>query len=166
VPDAGGEGEESGGYPGVDACHGPSAVVFEAELAFEGVENGFDPLPDAAEFAESRFLVLAVRADQVRVEVLGDEPFEVAAGETFVPEDDLPGADEVVVVFDQGLGDLAFTDLRISSSGALRSAVGMENLAASPPPLGCLVLSEALNQTWCVCFGRPRSVYGAGEPVD
>ena len=84
MPDAGGEGQESGGDAGVDAGQGPPAVVFEGELAFEGVEDGLDPLPDTAEFAETGFLVLAVRADQVSAEVLGDEPFEVAAGEAFV----------------------------------------------------------------------------------
>ena len=31
VPDAGGEGEESGGDAGVDACDGASAVVFECD---------------------------------------------------------------------------------------------------------------------------------------
>lgn len=70
MPDAGGESEESGGYPGVDAGHDPR----ETELTFEDVEDGFDPLSDAAEFAEGWFLVLAVWADQVRAQVLGDEP--------------------------------------------------------------------------------------------
>lgn len=46
VPDSGGECEEFGGDAGVDAFDGSSAVVFEAELAFEGVEDGFDPLAD------------------------------------------------------------------------------------------------------------------------
>ncbi len=65
-------------------------MLFEAELAFEGVEDGLDPLSDAPEPAEAGLLVFAVGADQRCAEVLGDEPFEVAAGEAFVTEDDLP----------------------------------------------------------------------------
>lgn len=37
---------------GVYAGQGSSAVVFQSEWAFEGVKNEFDPLSDAAEFAE------------------------------------------------------------------------------------------------------------------
>ena len=88
VPDAGGECEESGLDSGIDSGEGPSAVLFKGELAFEGVEDGFDPLPDAAEVPEAGLLVFAVRADQVRAEGLGDEPFELPAGEAFVAQDE------------------------------------------------------------------------------
>ena len=56
-------------------------MVFEPELALEAVEDGLDPLADAAELPEPGFFVLAVRPHQVGTEVLGDEPLEVPAGE-------------------------------------------------------------------------------------
>lgn len=49
VPDSGGQGQEFGSEAGVDSGQGPTAVGFEAELAFEGVEDRFDPLPDLAQ---------------------------------------------------------------------------------------------------------------------
>lgn len=88
-------------------------MVFKAELALEGVEDGLDPLADAAELPEPGFLVLAVRPHQVGAEVLGDEPLKVQSGETLVGKDELPVADQVVVVVQQGLGDFAFPELGI-----------------------------------------------------
>jgi len=44
VPDGGGEGEDALPDPGDDACFGASAVLFEVELAFEGVVDRFDDL--------------------------------------------------------------------------------------------------------------------------
>ena len=52
VPDGGGEGEQAGGDAGVDPGQGAAAVLLEGELAFEGVEDGLDPLPAAGEAAE------------------------------------------------------------------------------------------------------------------
>ena len=99
-------------------------MIFEAELALEGVEDGFDPLPDAAESAEAGFLALAVRADQRRAQILGDERFEFPPGEALVTEDELSFADEVVVVLKERLGDLAFTDFRVRQAPDDRHAVG------------------------------------------
>lgn len=44
---------------------GASAALLEGELAFEGVEDGFDPLPDPAEFADAWLPVLPVGSDKV-----------------------------------------------------------------------------------------------------
>ena len=44
--DAGGEGEQSQGDPGVEVAEGACAVAFEAEWVFECEEDRFDPLPD------------------------------------------------------------------------------------------------------------------------
>ena len=52
---------------GVDTGEGSSAVAFEAGVAFQGVEDGFDPLADAADVPEPWFLVFAVGSDQVMV---------------------------------------------------------------------------------------------------
>ena len=107
MPDRGGEGEEAGGDAGVDAGQSAAAVLLEGELAFEGVEDCLDPLPLAGELPEPGCLVFAVGADQVRSQLAGDELLEVFPGEALVAEDDLPAADQLVVAFQQGAGDLA-----------------------------------------------------------
>jgi len=81
VPDGGGECEQAGGDAGVDAGQGAAAVVFEGELALEGVDDGLDPLALPGELPEPGGLVLAVGADQVRAELAGDEGLEVPSGE-------------------------------------------------------------------------------------
>lgn len=91
VPDRGGEGEESRGDAGVDAGDGSAAVFFEGELAFQRVEHGLDPLPDAAELPEPRRLVLAVGAEQMRAEVVGDEGLELSSGKPLSPMITCPG---------------------------------------------------------------------------
>ncbi|KQR65407.1 hypothetical protein ASF98_09810 [Arthrobacter sp. Leaf337] len=68
-------------------------------------------MPDAAGFAEAWLFVLVVRSDEVCAEVCCDEPFKVLAGEAFIAQDDLPGSDEVMVLFQKGLGGLAFADI-------------------------------------------------------
>jgi hypothetical protein len=44
VPDAGGEGEESLASAGENSGWGSATVLFEAEPALEGVDDGRDPL--------------------------------------------------------------------------------------------------------------------------
>jgi hypothetical protein len=53
----------------------------------------------------------------VCLEVVADECFEVAPGEALVPEDDLPLLDQVVITFEQGLGNFAFTQPGVGQSG-------------------------------------------------
>ena len=91
-------------------------MFFEAELTFEGVEDRLYPLPDPSDLAEPAGFVLAVRTDQVRAEVVGDERFEVFAGEALVSDDDLVGVDQVVVAFEERLGDFAFADLGVGEA--------------------------------------------------
>src|SRR3954464_9540976 len=45
VPDRGGQGEDALQDPDGDAGDGPAAVLFEIELAFEGLVDRFDALP-------------------------------------------------------------------------------------------------------------------------
>jgi hypothetical protein len=71
-------------------------VVFEVELAFEGLVDRLDPLADSAEVAVAVGLVFAVRTEQGRP--MASVIFELRAGESLVGEQDLPGTDEVVVV--------------------------------------------------------------------
>jgi hypothetical protein len=51
VPDAGSHREEALADAGVDTMPGPGAVLFEGELAFQGIEDCFDPLPQAQQAA-------------------------------------------------------------------------------------------------------------------
>src|SRR5215475_16135566 len=84
VPDAGGHGQQPLGDAGVEALGGPAAVAFEVELAFEGVVDRLDPLPDPASRPMSWRLVAPVRADQVQEEPGGDQVFELPPGEPLV----------------------------------------------------------------------------------
>jgi hypothetical protein len=102
-------GEQAGGDADVDAGEGFSAVVFEGELAFEGVDC-LDPLAAPAELPEPGRLVFAGGADQVCTQLAGDERLEVPAGETLVPDDHLSGPDQAVAAFEECLGDLALAE--------------------------------------------------------
>jgi hypothetical protein len=53
--------------------------------------------------------VFAVRADQRRALILGDESFEFPPGEALVTEDDLSFPDELVVVLKERLGGFTCT---------------------------------------------------------
>ena len=79
VPDGGGHGQQPLGDAGVDARGGAAAVAFEVELAFEGVVDRFDPLPDPADGPVAGCLVAAVRADQVQPDPVGDQVLELPA---------------------------------------------------------------------------------------
>src|SRR5690349_20312865 len=79
VPDGGGQGEQPLGDAGEDAVRGAPAVAFEAELAFEGVVDRFDPLPASAQVAVPVRLVAAVGAQQVHAQG-GDLPFDLPPG--------------------------------------------------------------------------------------
>ncbi|MFD9514946.1 hypothetical protein ACFWB6_52335 [Streptomyces mirabilis] len=51
VPDRGGHREDALGDADCDALEGPAAVLFQVELAFEGVVDRLDELPDRLEEA-------------------------------------------------------------------------------------------------------------------
>jgi hypothetical protein len=61
------------------ALQGVGAVVFERELALDGVDDRLDPLADLAERAVAVGFVFAVGAQQPAAEA-GDELFEVGPG--------------------------------------------------------------------------------------
>ena len=75
----------------------------------------FDPLAHAAEVAVAVGLVLAVRAQQAQRHLLG-ELLELFAGEALVGQQDLPVADEVVVVIEQRGQNLSFADLGVGQA--------------------------------------------------
>jgi hypothetical protein len=92
VPDAGGgQGEQPLGDAGVEAPGGAAAMAFQVELAFEGVVDRFDPLPDPAGRGVAGCLVAAVRADELHPEAVAGQGFEVPAGQALSPIRMSPG---------------------------------------------------------------------------
>ena len=84
--DAGGEGEQSQGDPGVEVAEGACAVAFEAEQVFECEEDRFDPLPDDRDAWPCLRLVFACWPGDRRAEG-GDGGCEFSAGVAFVADD-------------------------------------------------------------------------------
>ena len=85
-------GEQSLADADDDPGGGMSAVLFEVELAFEGVVDGLDGLPERFEESGARALgfVLAGRSEQAQPG-LGERGFEVAAEVVLVRDQCLPG---------------------------------------------------------------------------
>src|SRR6516225_7817558 len=77
VPDAGGPGQQPLGGAGIDALGGAAAVAFQVELAFEGVVDRLDPLPDPADGPVAGCLIAAVRADQAQPVAGADQVLEL-----------------------------------------------------------------------------------------
>jgi hypothetical protein len=92
VPDGGGHGQDALADADGDALEGPSAVGFEVELAFEGVVDRFDQLPDRFEqrLAVAGDLILA-GGPQQRDAPGGQVSFGLAAGEALVGDQDQAG---------------------------------------------------------------------------
>src|SRR5215213_2485403 len=72
VPDADCEREDALADARPDPVGSVGAVLFQGELALEGVVDGLDPLTDPAERAEALGLSLAVGTDELRVECRDD----------------------------------------------------------------------------------------------
>src|SRR3990170_40215 len=88
VPAAGREREQALRDAGHEALQGTGAVALERELVLASVDDRLDPLADAAERAEARWFVAAVRTQQLAA-AGGDELLELVAGEAFVGNDSL-----------------------------------------------------------------------------
>src|SRR5882757_10133795 len=99
VPDGGGEGEDALQDADGDAVDGAAAVLLEVELAFEGVVDGLDDLPQWLEVlpAGGLGLALAGRAEQGEAGP-GEGGLEVAAVIALVADDGLPRAAAQVAV--------------------------------------------------------------------
>src|SRR5829696_2212458 len=123
-PDRGGQGQQPLSDPDPGAVDGVGAVAFQAELVFEGVDDRFDPLADAAQVAEPGGFIGPVGADQP-----GAQPthvlFEGAAGQSLVGQDDHAGPQHLLAggLVQQALGDLAFPGGGVGQAPSHRHAV-------------------------------------------
>ena len=102
-----------------DALAGAAAVVFEAELGFEGVVHRFDDLSQSSQLgrAWATPLVAAGWADQFDT-VVGESALELRRGVSLVGDDDLTVAagEEAEFGFEHVDGDVAFIDFRVGQS--------------------------------------------------
>src|SRR5690625_7341520 len=87
VPDSGGHGQQFGSNFGQESLESACAVVFQSELAFEGVKNGFNPLTDTTKVAKPWGFVFAIRPQQGGMQVVGGEDFECLAREECITAD-------------------------------------------------------------------------------
>src|SRR5215211_743895 len=86
MPKASGEGEQAGADPGAETRQGASPVALEPELTLAGPKHRFDPLPNPAEGAKARLLVLSVRPQEGGAAV-GHPALELGAGKALVGDD-------------------------------------------------------------------------------
>lgn len=101
MPDGGSHGQQALPDPGVDAVRAASAVLFERQLALEGVEDRFDPLAHAQQPLLDRLGGTVAdastrRADQVHPQLV-EEGLELGSGESLVRQDDLSAGDQGMV---------------------------------------------------------------------
>ena len=93
-----------------------AVVSFQAELAFEGVVDGFDDLAECFELAGtgSWFVAFAGGAQQLRA-VLREACLEFGAGVALVRDDRLAvtAREQTVVALEEVDGDVAFIDLGV-----------------------------------------------------
>src|SRR5215472_15407436 len=87
VPDPGREGEQALCNPHEDAEVGAPSMLFEPELALEGVVDGLDALPDPAQLAVASALIAPIRSDKDGRQ-FADEVLELLAGVPLVSHDE------------------------------------------------------------------------------
>src|SRR5918993_5694031 len=140
APDPGGQGQQPLGDPDPDALDGVGAVAFQAELVFEGVEDGLDPLADPAQVAEPGRLISPVGADQPHLQ-LRDQLREGPAGEALVAQDDHAWAQDALAggPVQQGFGDLALTLSGVGQAPGHRHPVRAGQHIQLEPPVPAAV---------------------------
>src|SRR5439155_10558045 len=155
VPDAGGEGEYSLANACPDALGDVAAVVLEGELALERVVDRLDPLADPAELAEAWLLVLAVGADELRIE-RGDDPLELLAGEALVGDDDLLAGEQPFAarLLEHRCRDLALALVRWRQAEGDRHPLGRAEQVQPQTP-------EVARVRSAVAVSRPARELGA-----
>src|SRR5438067_1934409 len=121
VPDASGECEQALSDPYEDTQMGSPAVLFESELALEGVVDGLDALPDPAQLAVAWALIAPIRSDEDGRQ-FADEVLEVPAGVPLVGHDEQARPRRRVL--EHGLSDLSIAEFGVSQSPGRHRAVG------------------------------------------
>ena len=120
-----------------DALWAVAAVLFQAELAFQGVVDRFDDLAQRAELAGAAAgsFVFAGRADQLDT-VVGEEAFELGRDVALVGDECLAGAagEQGRVVVEHVDGDVALVDLRVGHSEGDRQPGRCAHEVQSQPP--------------------------------
>jgi hypothetical protein len=107
VPDAGVEGEEPLDDAGLESCGDAAAVAFEAELAFQGPDDGLDALAEPVRERALLLLVLAGGADQGQSQAAaGEELLGALSGQALVGDDGGAGRGAVRRLAFQGLPGL------------------------------------------------------------
>ncbi len=142
MPEAGGEGEQALGDAGDQAGHGVGAVSFERELAFDGVEDRFDPIGGCRRGCRSG-RGSSFRSGRRKIAPSSrHQRFELFAGEAFV------GDHGVAVEFDAGEhlgGDLAFGGVGGRELERDRHAVGgAEQVEPEAPEVAAVACAVAI----------------------
>src|SRR5215472_1240619 len=131
VPDASIEGEQALSDPHEDAQVGPSAVLFEPELALEGVVDGLDALADPTQLAVAWALIAPIPSEEDGLQ-FADEVLELSAGVPLVGHDEQ--ARRWRRVLEHGLGDLSIAEFGVGQSPRDHGAVGRgEQVEAQAP---------------------------------
>src|SRR5450759_3643925 len=101
VPDGSGQSEQSLQYPGHHTLCGVSSVSFQVELAFQGLVDRLDELPEGLQepCSRARGLTLLGRTDEV-CSLGGEEAFELGTGVALVGQDDLARSVDEQIPFD------------------------------------------------------------------
>jgi hypothetical protein len=122
-PDPGGQRQQPLGDPDPDSGQGAAAVLFQPELAFEGLEGALDPLPQAAQRSQPTRLIGAVGSQQPGA-VVGDELVEPATGKALFAHVDQSPAQPGALMVQQGRDDLALTQFGAGQAPGDREPVG------------------------------------------
>ena len=117
VPDSSGEGKESLEHSGDDAARRASTMLFQVELAFQGVVDRFDELAQGLQEPCTRpwWLSGLGRPNQSCV-VAGQERLELSRGVALVGQDHLPGTDQPGLDLEEVPRNLAFVHLGVGQS--------------------------------------------------
>src|SRR6266542_3350010 len=171
VPDRGGQGQDALQHARDHACRGVPTVAFQVELAFEGVVDRLDDLPQRAEQVRAGPVgfALASRAQQPHA-LLGQRGFERAAEVVLVGDEGLvgPGGQQGRVGGKDAQQDLPFVGLGAGKREADRQAVQRADQVQAQPPevaavAGAVAVFGPSGQLGAVGgLGRPAALHGGG----
>src|SRR4029453_3022188 len=143
-PDPGGQRQQSLSDPDPDSGQGAAAVLFQPELAFEGLEGALDPLPEAAQRSQPTRLIRAVGAQQHRA-IAGDQLLELLPSEALVAQDDQSPAQPGALMVQQGRDDLTLTQFGAGQAPGDREPVGGgQDIEPGAPEVGGVALAVAV----------------------